>query len=74
VTSGLRHRRLISGLILALALGGCETLPPDVLVKNGAIDKVEAAKPAGNDQVGEPCTYRQDNPPAGDVDAVRTHS
>ncbi|HZS84323.1 MAG TPA: CHAT domain-containing tetratricopeptide repeat protein [Stellaceae bacterium] len=59
---------------LGLALAACETLPPDVLVKSAAMRKVEEVKQVGNDQVGEPCNYRQDSPEGSGVLAKASYS
>ncbi|MBV8652457.1 MAG: CHAT domain-containing protein, partial [Alphaproteobacteria bacterium] len=52
----------------------CETLPPEAFVKGPSVEHAEAAKPVGNDEVGEPCNYREDSTPAADVEAVRSYS
>src|SRR5207302_2018199 len=32
------------------------------------------ATPVGNNQVGEPCNYRQDSPPAAEIEARKSYS
>ncbi len=67
-----RRLGLAAGLVLVIA--GCASLPPDVMVKSTASAKLEEAKEVGNDQVGEPCNYRQDARDSGEILAVRSWS
>ncbi|HEX7967980.1 MAG TPA: tetratricopeptide repeat protein, partial [Stellaceae bacterium] len=62
--------RLLAGSAL-LVLGGCQSLPPSVMVSDPASAKAQAGTPVGKNQVGEACEYRPSSQRDADLDASR---
>jgi len=62
--------RLVAGLAL-IALGGCGSLPPSVLVSETSSATAQAGTAVGKNQVGEACEYRPSSLRDVDLDAGR---
>jgi CHAT domain-containing protein len=60
--------RLLAG-VAVLALGACQTLPPNALVSNPTSPTAQAGTDVGKNQVGEACEYRPDALRDVDLDA-----
>jgi CHAT domain-containing protein len=55
--------------LAALALAGCDTLPPGATIAGTQQTAADVGKPAGKNQVGEECEWRADNAKTLDVAA-----